>query len=142
MGLTGSATSTYEPNLAYGGTASSRGFGGSGNGTTIGALPANAIFATLVPTNATIFVSAGLDGSSVTSQLGQPLTEGKPLYLEASFGSPTASQPVPGLSAITVSPGGENVYALSVSKNLLVVANGDLSQRQTIAVSGLTAASR
>ena len=115
---------------------------------TIQAIPAGGIFAMLVPTNAgSLFVSAAL-GGSVTDISDEPLslpTNSVPTdqYITVPFGTQTAGLQLPGLQAVTVSPDGNNVYALSVTDNVLVVANSDnLSQRQTIAVSGLTTASQ
>src|SRR5262249_35339860 len=111
----------------------------------LGSLPANAIFVTLVPHNDVEYVNAGLSGSFDNiggAQNPQQLNLNSPLYINAQFGTQTAGVQLPGLQAITVSPDGNSVSALSVPKNVLVGANHDLSARQTIAVSGLTAASQ
>ena len=139
LGVTeGGADATFDPALAYDSLANNTGM------QTIQAIPSGGIFAILVPSadpSGGQYVNAALSGS-LTDVSGQPLSRTGALYITVPFGTQTAGLQLPGLQAVTVTPDGHNVYAVSVTKNVLVVANNDLSERQTIAVSGLTAASQ
>jgi hypothetical protein len=109
----------------------------------LGSLPAHGIFVTLIPPDAQVgnqYVNASISGS-VTNISGTQLLDDIPHYITVPFGSVVGSQ-LPGLQAITVSPDGQNAYALSVVKNDLVVTNSDLSERTIMAVGGLTTASQ
>ncbi len=150
-GSANSSTFNPIPALEYQGVLNNPTFLGSGP-KTISVLPAHGIWATMVPHTDPAggqFLYSSLSGpvdllkkfTGVVGQ-GQQLEAGKAFFITAQRGTQVSGLQLPGLTAITVTPDAKNVYALSVAKNILVVANGDLSQRQTVAVSGLTAASK
>ena len=136
MGVTeGSTDTSFNPALQYSGLSIP---------TTIGALPGHGIFATLIPSTdpgGGQYVNASLSGP-FNNLSGQALSEDNALYITAQFGNQSAGLPLTGLQSITTSSDGNSVYALSVTNNVLVVANHDLSLRQEIAVNGLNADSQ
>ena len=138
LGVTqGSVNTNFEPALEYDSLANATGQ------QTIQAIPADGIFAILVPSTDPAggqYVNAALSGSA-SNISGQPLVAGSPNYI--TIASPANVGPyLPGLQAITVSPDGQRTYALSVAKNQLVVTDNNLNELQVIGLNGLTSASQ
>ncbi|MCA1684777.1 MAG: lactonase family protein, partial [Planctomycetia bacterium] len=121
----------FESALQIGGVANNAAFGGTGAPQVITGLPANAIWATLVPTAAAESVNASL-GGAVVPVAGQPLASGAFAYITVQRAFDPSAYAVPGLQALAVSPDGKDVYAVNTAQSTLVVANAaDLSQRET-----------
>jgi 6-phosphogluconolactonase (cycloisomerase 2 family) len=121
--------------------------------TDITGLGANAVWATLVPVNAsaTDYVEAFLGAVTVQmvqgSNVGQNQTLGDlstndAAYLVLAPRAPVSvGAAIPGLQGVAVSPDGSVLYGVNPAQGILVAANaGDLSQRQTFqdGVSGVS----
>lgn len=133
MGLTASPDSMFAAPLAFGGVGSNatfQKFEGGGSLRSIGAIPAQGIFVTLVPKSDARFVNASL-GGSVANVAGESLNEGDAYYITLPGGNG------PGEAAIrTYSVLFSSMDALTVTAT--GVADDIINQIHSAPVSSLT----
>jgi len=121
--------------LQLGGLASNPLFGGSGAYQTITGLGANSVWATLVPVGAsgTDYLNATISGTvnPIADQVIGDSSGNDTYYITVQTPPQTVGAPIPSLQAVAASPDGQSLYGVNTQKNILVVANADLTQRQT-----------
>ena len=128
--VSSSGASTFQIGLQSGGAAEAP--------VTLTALNANQVWATLVPTSASIAINATVGNISSTTSLAgsishQTIVLGQTLFLNSQLSAFTMPA-ISGIAAEAVSPDGHQLYAIDTTDGALVVINADgaapLSQRQ------------
>ncbi len=121
--------------LELGGLAANPLYGGYGGYQTITGFGGHSVWVTLVPVGAsgTDYVDATISGTvnPIAGQLIGDASGNDVYYITVKTPQQTVGATIPGLQAVAASPDGQTLYGVNTQKNILIVANADLTQRQT-----------